>query len=354
LAVLEGVSVFVSSGDAGAGGPDQFSAAAMHGIRHVNGFSSTLHNVAVGGTDFADTFFNQNSTYWSSTNGRYFNSAVSYIPEIPWNDSCASQLIAQSFGFSAAYGAAGFCNSTIGENFLFVAATTGGPSSCAFGAPSIPNVVSGTCAGRKKPSYQRHILGMPKDGLRDLPDVSLFAGAGVWGHLYIDCFSDTANFGNPCVGPPVNWSFDGGTSLSSPIMAGIQSMVNQATGERQGNPNFVYYPLAALQYRAQEDDRGQEDACDATLGNHIDPHCVFHDITLGDMDVNCLPLTSPAGAIIGTFNCYIPGGTNGVLSISNSSFEPAYPATKGWDFATGIGTVNAFNLARAWPGSRLR
>jgi subtilase family serine protease len=32
LAVLEGVSVFVSSGDAGAGGPDQFSPAAMHGI----------------------------------------------------------------------------------------------------------------------------------------------------------------------------------------------------------------------------------------------------------------------------------------------------------------------------------
>jgi subtilase family serine protease len=183
LAVLEGVSVFVSSGDAGAGGPDQFSPAAMHGIYHVNGFASTSHNVAVGGTDFADTFFGENSTYWSSTNGRYFNSALSYIPEIPWNDSCASQLIAQSFGFPATYGSAGFCNSIVGEeSYLFVAATTGGPSSCAFGAPSIPNVVSGTCAGRKKPSYQRRILGNPRDGVRDLPDVSLFAGTGVWGH----------------------------------------------------------------------------------------------------------------------------------------------------------------------------
>ena len=349
LAVLQGVSVFVSSGDAGAGGPDQFNAAATHGIGHVNGFASTSHNVAVGGTDFADTFLNENSTYWSSINAPYFNSALSYIPEIPWNDSCASQLIALSFGYSVTYGSDGFCNSTIGEEFyLFVAAGTGGPSSCAFGSPSIPNVVSGTCSGRKKPSYQHRILGNPKDGLRDLPDVSLFAGAGVWGHFYIDCFSDAANFGSPCVGPPVNWTFDGGTSLSSPIMAGIQSMVNQATGERQGNPNFVYYALAASEYR-----RHREASCDATLGNHTDSDCVFYDVTLGDIDVNCLPLTTSTGAIIGTFNCYIPSGTNGVLSLSNSSYEPTYRATKGWDFATGIGSVNAFNLARSWPGSRL-
>jgi subtilase family serine protease len=350
LAVLEGVSVFVSSGDAGAGGPDQFSPAAMHGISHVNGFSSTAHNVAVGGTDFADTFFNVNSAYWSSTNDRYFKSALSYIPEIPWNDSCASQLIAQSFGYRVTYGTDGFCNSAIGEaSYLVVAATTGGPSSCAFGAPSIPKVVSGTCEGRKKPSYQRRILGNPRDGLRDVPDVSLFAGTLVWGHSYIDCFSDPANFGGPCVGAPVNWTLDGGTSLSSPIMAGIQSMVNQATGERQGNPNFVYYSLAASQYG-----RYGDASCNATLGNHTDPHCVFYDVTLGDMDVNCLPLINANGTLIGTFNCYIPSGTNGVLSLSNSSYEPAYSATNGWDFATGIGSVSAFNLVKAWPGSRLR
>ena len=62
--------------------------------------------------------------------------------------------------------------------------------------------------------------------------------------------------------------------------------------------------------------------------------CVFYDVTLGDMDVNCT----------GTNNCYLPSGTNGVLSTSNSSYQPAFTATPGWDFATGIGTVNAFNL----------
>jgi kumamolisin len=25
-----------------------------------------------------------------------------------------------------------------------------------------------------------------------------------------------------------------------------------------------------------------------------------------------------------------------------------YPATRGWDFATGLGTVNAYNLVTAW------
>jgi uncharacterized repeat protein (TIGR01451 family) len=41
----------------------------------------------------------------------------------------------------------------------------------------------------------------------------------------------------------------------------------------------------------------------------------------------------------------------GVLSTSNSSFAPAYGTTVGWDFATGIGSVNAANLVNNWPGS---
>jgi hypothetical protein len=40
----------------------------------------------------------------------------------------------------------------------------------------------------------------------------------------------------------------------------------------------------------------------------------------------------------------LDGATNGVLSTSNHSYKPAYAAGTGWDFATGIGTVNAYNL----------
>ena len=56
----------------------------------VSGLASTPYNVAVGGTDFGDTYAGTNSTYWSSTNTSTYGSALSYIPEIPWNDSCAS------------------------------------------------------------------------------------------------------------------------------------------------------------------------------------------------------------------------------------------------------------------------
>jgi hypothetical protein len=131
-------------------------------------------------------------------------------------------------------------------------------------------------------------------------------------------------------------------------MAGIQALINQSTGSAyQGNPNYVLYGLAALEY-----DFGGAAACDATLGNQINPYCIFHDVTLGDIDIPCQPLVV-SGVTIGTFNCYIPSGTYGVLSRSNTSYEPAFPATPGWDFATGLGSVNAYNLVRAWPGAHV-
>jgi hypothetical protein len=55
----------------------------------------------------------------------------------------------------------------------------------------------------------------------------------------------------------------------------------------------------------------------------------------------------------GAFNCYLDGEALGVLSTSNASYAPAYAATSGWDFATGIGSVNAFNLVNAFVASVL-
>jgi subtilase family serine protease len=348
IAVLQGVSVFVAAGDWGADTSDYWATAAVSGI-NVSGMASTPNNVAVGGTDFADTYFLQNATYWSATNGTYFNSALSYIPEIPWNQSCAGQLITTYFGYATPYGTGGFCNSALGEEyFLTTIAGGGGPSGCAFGAPSIYGVVGGTCRGYPKPFYQKFVMGNPRDGVRDLPDVSLFASIGFWNHWYVVCYSDASNGGTPCAGPPLNWSGFGGTSFGAPIMAGIQAMINQAAGGYHGNPNFVYYPLAALEYGF-----GGAAACNSTLGNQVSPRCIFYDVTLGDIDVDCQPMVDAHGNIIGTFNCYLPGGTYGVLSLSNSSYEPAYPATRGWDFATGLGSVNAYNLVRSWPGVEL-
>jgi subtilase family serine protease len=352
LAVLRGVSLYVAAGDAGADTSDQFEPAAVSGL-NVSGWTVTRYNVSVGGTDFSDTFFGTSAQYWNASNGKFFNSAKSYIPEIPWNDSCAGQLVTTFLGFATPYGADGFCNSKEGADLLIVAAGSGGASSCFTGAPVLPGVVGGTCRGYPKPGYQYLAAGVPFDGVRDIPDISMFASNGFWGHYYVICYSDpTPNFGGaPCTpGEPQNWAGFGGTSFGAPIMAGVQALINEAVRARfDGDPNYVYYTLDAIQnaYPGLA-------ACNSNRGTSTNPRCVFHDVTLGDNDVNCLPLTNPkTGAVIGTFNCYIPSGTNGVMSSNNRRYEPTYRAKPGYDFTTGIGSVNVFNLVSSWPGSSL-
>jgi hypothetical protein len=112
-------------------------------------------------------------------------------------------------------------------------------------------------------------------------------------------------------------------------MAGTQALVNQKLGARQGNPNVVYYALAA-----------------STPG-------VFHSVTQGDIAVNCG----------GPYNCYGYLGTidygrggrvfattfGGALSVSDTSYQPAYAAGASYSLANGIGSVDANNLVMNWP-----
>jgi len=125
----------------------------------------------------------------------------------------------------------------------------------------------------------------------------------------------------------------GGTSFASPIMAGVQALINQKAGGPQGNPAPVYYQLAAGEYGSVGNS-----SCNSDHGNAVASSCIFYDVTSGDMDVDCV---GP--------NCFLADGSVGVLSTSNSSFLPAYGTGVGWDFATGIGTINAANLVNNWP-----
>lgn len=337
-AAAEGISVFVSAGDEGAAGCDANSSKAVHGIA-VSGLASTPYNVAVGGTDFGDTYAGTNSSYWSASNASSYGSAKSYVPEIPWNDSCGSVLLATYATHSGTtYGASGFCNSSFGAGYLTTSSGSGGPSGCAVGRSSVAGVMSGTCQGYGKPAWQSGVVGNPKDGVRDIPDISLFSANGVWGHYYVFCWSDTSHGGRPCAGAPSGWSGAGGTSFASPIMAGIQALVNQKNG-RQGNPNPAYYALAAQQYGSSG-----SPSCNSTSGNAASSSCTFYDVTRGDMDVNCT----------GSHNCYNPSGANGVLSTSGIAYSKAYGAATGWDFATGIGSVNATNLLNNWTSAQVK
>jgi len=353
LASIEGVTFFIAQGDTGADecAPVESTPYSTLGINSGDNTASAFA-VDVGGTDFMAQYNSDTSgipvaNYWSATNNpRTLASARSYVPEIPWNDGCTSRLIytdPQIAGYTQSFGASGFCNSTLGlQDYLIDVGGSGGPSTCFTGTPSIPGVVSGTCRGNPKPPFQRGVPGIPDDGLRDQPDLSLFAGNGVWGSFYVECLSDLSQGGAPCT--PSNDAIllgGGGTSFSSPAMAGILALIEQRFG-KQGDANYAFYYLAGRQFREQGPAR-----CDASQRSGKLPAagCVFNDITLGDMDIPCGQNSDGH-----FYDCH--GATAeliGELSSADARNAPAYPATVGYDLATGLGSVNATNLFYAWP-----
>ena len=443
-----GVSIFASAGDTGASACAPLygtmgNAAAFPGVG-ITGWGETVYNVAVGGTDFEDTYNAKMgspatpvSTYWNSTNTPTDGSAKSYIPEIPWNDSCAGYLLYNFLGDATGYGSTGLCSSSVHRS---TAAGSGGPSGCATGGGGADQtnfaVTDGTCTGYAKPAWQSGVFGNPADGVRDIPDVSLFAANGLWGHFVTICFSDTGNGGTSCSGAPSTWSGFGGTSVSAPTMAAIQALVNEKWAIHAGNPNPTYYLIAKAEFGSTGDPACYSINQPAEKG--LAPSCVFYDVTQGDMNVDCAYNGTNDGAGVG---CYLPSGNYGALSTqalttgtvtspgtgyttaptciigapSNlnqyltpsggvlwaggtqatctasvngighvsaitivnagagyvggasctltggggsgatcsvspvigtiaTAYQPAYGATPGWDFATGLGTVNAYNL----------
>jgi subtilase family serine protease len=203
-AAAQGISVFVSAGDSGSAGCDNPGARspATRGLG-VNGLASTPYNVAVGGTQFADTA--SPTTYWNTANDAHAASAKSYIPEAAWNESAyttanatGNNLYAGSGGVSAVYSTPGW--------------QTG---------KGVPAADPGTTAGHH----------------RYLPDVSLTA-AGHDGYLV---FRQGGLY------------LVGGTSASSPAFAGLMALVDQYTGGRNGNPNTRFYSLATQAPAAYHD-----------------------------------------------------------------------------------------------------
>jgi hypothetical protein len=125
-------------------------------------------------------------------------------------------------------------------------------------------------------------------------------------------------------------------------MAGIQALVNEKTGSRWGNPNTVYYQMAYSEYNGRANGASY---CNSTTVPKTGNTCVFYDVTQGDNAGACE--ANRSGYLI---NCYKTAGVvYGVLSTSLIYDQPAYVATPGWDFTSGIGSVNAWNLIQKWP-----
>lgn len=192
-AAAQGITVVVSSGDSGAAGCDAASASSSTQGRAVNGLCTSPYSTCVGGTQFADT--SNPALYWATSNTTSnHSSALSYIPEVVWNESGVN-------------GGSGLWSSGGGASTYF-----------------------------SKPTWQS-TPGVPADRKRDVPDVALTAATHD-GYLVYSSDNSTQT--------QTLYVF-GGTSASGPAFAGIMALVNHKTGYRQGNANPRLYGLATRQ-----------------------------------------------------------------------------------------------------------
>jgi subtilase family serine protease len=254
LANSQGQTVMAASGDAGAADCEsQTATTATHGLA-VDAPGSIPEVTAIGGSEFTgDTTATVTGSdaaadppYWGATTGGIDNisSALTYIPEMGWNDTAAS--ISSGGGFSA----------------------TGGGVSAVF----------------TKPSWQTALT--PADGHRDVPDVSLTASPNHDGSL-ICSQAAVGTSATSCVSgfrdSAGNVSPVGGTSVGAPSFAGIVAILNQATqSSGLGNINTTIYSIAGTTPSAFHD---------ITSGNNIVP-CTSGTPTSGAASVRC-PTSAP-------------------------------------------------------------
>jgi hypothetical protein len=301
-AATQGIAVAVSTGDSGAAGCDdptstngQDAPNAVKGLA-VNSYASTPYDIAVGGTDFDQ--LDQSFSSYSATGGSaatYYRTALKYIPEATWNDSTQyNNALTNNQPWSA--GLSIYPANIIGGG--------GGPSNCSTNKTAVN---PGICiSGYSKPSWQRG-TGVPADGVRDLPDVSLMAGNGFHNADWLVC-DDTNNCAAQSDG---SFNFDsfGGTSTAAPAFAGILALVEQSTGGRLGQAAAQLYNLYNGSHASQ----------------------IFHDVTQGNNSVSCAQ-----------------GSPNCSKNTAGYYFQTGYNATAGYDLSTGLGSVDATQLISYW------
>jgi subtilase family serine protease len=309
-AAAQGIAVTVSTGDNGSAGCDNTTYfTADYGLS-VNGYASTPYNVAVGGTDF-DGLLSGFTNYVGTTNTggapTYYRTAMKYIPEATWNDSVVTD---------------GLLSANVplldinGNSNIF--AGSGGPSNCSINSTTAS--VIGTCAGGyPKPAWQRG-SGVPVDGARDLPDISLMSGAGADNASWLVCTDGSIkNSSGVTVTTDCSTQSDGhfyflgfgGTSTAAPAFAGMLALLQQETGSRlaSGVVSGLYDLYNSSTYAS----------------------AVFHDVNIGN---NAVPCDS------GTPNC--------ALNTAGNDFLTGYDTSAGYDLATGIGSVDATQLINSW------
>jgi subtilase family serine protease len=232
-AAAQGITYMVSAGDTGAAGCDNLGETTAVGGISINVLASNPFTVAMGGTLFNE--HGQDATYWGTTNGSALGSALAYIPEDAWNETCTTQ--------------------------------------CQQGQPPLAAGSGGASIYFQKPPWQSGVTGTSSDTVRDIPDISLTSA----GHdfyllcLQASCVPDSQGF--------VSFAGVLGTSAAAPSFASVMALVDQSQGGPQGVANYVLYPLALAQQTAGT-------KCDASnTSTPPNSACVFNDVTSGNISV---------------------------------------------------------------------
>ncbi len=308
-AAAQGISVTVSTGDSGSAGCDNQTQVyqASLGLA-VNALASTPYNIAVGGTDF-DTLYSNfpaSFTQYVDVNNTLANhrSALKYIPERPWNDSTFQGK-----------------NTTIDANIPWTATQYSSNANIWAGGGGFSACVQqsgGACsAGYPVPSWQTGFATTSSG--RNVPDVSLMAGDGLYGAAWALCtdqeYDNSNNLivncsGTPTTGNNFNLTGVGGTSASAPAFAGMLALLKQKNGSRLGQADYVLYDLAKSKYST-----------------------VFHDVATGNNSVACA----------GSKDCIVNSGT--------FRFMTGYNSGAGFDEATGLGSIDGTQLLNNWAGA---
>jgi subtilase family serine protease len=389
--VANGQTVLTSSGDQGSTdcenpNPNLTTPQPAKTGLAVSGLSTTPFDTAVGGTDFNQ--FNNQTAFWNTTpstsaTGQTQLTAKSYVPENVWNDSCTNEVFIEA-GFDPNVLTA--CNDArVSPSFIVPVGSGGGASSI-----------------YPKPTWQTG-TGVPNDGQRDVPDLSLFAGAGLVGSFYVACQQDADPGDASCNlnSPFQDFQGVGGTSVSTQAFAGIMAMVLQHNSPTKGlgliNPTL--YSLAANLPAAN---------CNSS---NPGASCIFNDITIGTNSQPCVlgtsgscgqaitaQVTAPPNTVgfgatrsVAILSCifaitvlllYMQArrrswttvfaliafaslltiaacGSGGGNSVGNggggggggqnpNGVLSGFNAGVGYDQATGLGSVNAFNLVENW------
>jgi subtilase family serine protease len=206
----QGITISVASSDAGAADCDGDVSGrfyARDGLA-VDLPAALPYVTALGGTEFnepgsqwtpdqgfGNVFGKGSTTYWSNSNNGSNGSALSYIPEVAWNDTFLDGALSSTGG---------------GQSILF-----------------------------QKPAWQA-APGVPNDGARDVPDVSFSASVDI--DPYLICSTLSCVNGFRASDDTLNAI--GGTSVGAPAFAGIVALINQMTNSRQGNVNPTLYKIA--------------------------------------------------------------------------------------------------------------